>query len=154
MFADEQLVDQNKEIVSPYAIRNMTDRTIKVYCLTDQENSTEATAFIEIPAGTKKDLAVALTLDGDKQNSSKNIGQKSQFVRLEFEKPWMRTIERVNLNQCNTFFKHRLVDQNSIEGKKNQHREDYVIINELLDNKRVLTIRTQYVLTNRTQTTY
>ena len=44
----------------------MTDRTIKVYCLTDQENSTEATAFIEIPAGTKKDLAVALTLDGDK----------------------------------------------------------------------------------------
>ena len=88
----------------------MTDRTIKVYCLTDQENSTEATAFIEISAGTKKDLAVALTLDQEKSNSSKNIGQKSQFVRLEFEKPWMRTIERVNLNQCNTFFKHRLVD--------------------------------------------
>ena len=39
----------------------MTDRTIKVYCLTDQVNSSEATAFIEIPAGTKKDLAVALS---------------------------------------------------------------------------------------------
>ena len=66
----------------------------------------------------------------------------------------MKNIERVNLNDCNTFFKHRLVDQNSPEGKKNQHREDYFLINELLDNKRVLTIRTQYTLTNRTQTTY
>ena len=61
MFADEQMIEKNQEIVSPYAIRNMTDRTIKVYCLTDQENSSEATAFIEIPAGTKKDLAVALS---------------------------------------------------------------------------------------------
>ena len=55
------MIEKNQEIVSPYAIRNMTDRTIKVYCLTDQENSSEATAFIEIPAGTKKDLAVALS---------------------------------------------------------------------------------------------
>ena len=55
------MIDKNQEIVSPYAIRNMTDRTIKVYCLTDSVNSSEATAFIEIPAGTKKDLAVALS---------------------------------------------------------------------------------------------
>ena len=87
--------------------------------MTDQENSTESTAYTEIPAGTKKDLAVALSTLESERKSSKNIGQKSQFVRLQFEKPWMRNIERVNLNDCNTFFKHRLVDQTSYEGKKN-----------------------------------
>ena len=77
MFADEQLVEKDQDIVSPYAIRNMTDRTIKVYCLTDQENSTESTAYIEIPAGSKKDLAVALSTLESERKSSKNIGQKS-----------------------------------------------------------------------------
>ena len=159
MFMDEEETDQ--DIVSPYAIRNLTDRPIKVYSLADGSDVT--TNFTEIAPSERKDLAVA-TSSMDNQNlaggdagqkaAGAGIGSKSHFVRLEFEKQWMRPIARINLNQCNAFFKHKLVDANYELGMKNAHREVYVIQNALEDSKRVLTIRTQHVLTNRTQTLY
>ena len=139
--------------MSPYAIRNLTDYPIKVYTLAD--GSDIHTNFTEIAAGARKDLAVALSsMDdhthkigeeekkGQSSASVTSIGSKSHFVRLEFQKKWMRPIARVNLNQCNAFFKHKLVDTNSELGMSNAHREMYVITNNLEDNKRVLTIRT------------
>ena len=147
---DEEIKDQ--DIVSPYAIRNLTDYPIKVYSLAD--GSDIQTNYTEIAAGARKDLAVSLSsmddhthnIDGEEKKSSQSsvtgIGSKSHFVRLEFQKKWMRPIARVNLNQCNAFFKHKLVDTNSELGMSNAHREMYVITNNLEDNKRVLTIRT------------
>jgi hypothetical protein len=147
MFMDE--AETNQDIVSPYAIRNLTDRPIKVYSLADGSDVT--TNFTEIAPSERKDLAVAISSmdnadqaggDAGRKALGKSMGSKSQFVRLEFEKQWMRPIARINLNQCNAFFKHKIVDTNYDLGMKNAHREVYVIQNALEDSKRILTIRT------------
>ena len=57
MMVDEEIKDQ--DIVSPYAIRNLTEYPIKVYSLAD--GSDIHTNYTEIAAGARKDLAVALS---------------------------------------------------------------------------------------------
>ena len=57
MFMEEE--EKNQDIVSPYAIRNLTDRPIKVYSLADGSDIT--TNFTEIAPSKRKDLAVNLS---------------------------------------------------------------------------------------------
>lgn len=57
MFMEEE--ESGQDIVSPYAIRNLTDRTIKVYSLADGSDIT--TNFTEIAPSEMKDLAVNIS---------------------------------------------------------------------------------------------
>ena len=74
----------------------------------------------------------------------------------------MRSIQKFKLNQSCHFIKHSVFDgsagsarQSARQYKPNLEREFFVIQNLLEENsRRVLTIRTQHVLINKTQTTY
>ena len=69
----------------------------------------------------------------------------------------MRPIPKFKLNQNSAYVKHQVFGPRSSgppAARPNQNREFYVVQNKLEDQRRVLTIRTQHVLTNRTSTTY
>lgn len=69
----------------------------------------------------------------------------------------MRAIEKFKLNQNCTFVNHYVFRDAKTNHKiqnPNLRREFYVIQNQLEDQRRVLTIRTQHVLHNHTNTTY
>jgi hypothetical protein len=62
---------------------------------------------------------------------------KIQFSDVE----GMQTVPFINLNQNTYMRKHYVYGENST-------REPYVLSSELEDNRRVLTVRTKYVLKN------
>ena len=59
MMMNEEIKTELDDIVSPYQIRNLTDRPIKVYSLTDDNMQTGG--YTEIAAGARKDLVVAIS---------------------------------------------------------------------------------------------
>ena len=60
----------------------------------------------------------------------------------------MLPMKRINLNQNNYFTKH------SVFGKTEKTREFYAITSSMEENRKVLTVRTQHVLTNHTKISY
>lgn len=146
------------DAVTPYAIRNLTDREFRVSSLAGGGNF-EASEC-KIAQGEIKGLAVNFqeTLDmAEDIDGRKKIVSKDQFVKINFASRSMAPISKFKLNQNCTFVKHQVFGDSSPADHKiknlNHNREFYVIQNLLEDQRRVLTVRTQHVLTNRTQNT-
>ena len=72
----------------------------------------------------------------------------------------MNPIRKFKVNQSSPFVRHRVYKPgpeaaaDPSVANPNTDREFYVIQSSLEDQRRVLTVRTQYVLMNHTQTTY
>ena len=81
-------------------------------------------------------------------------------MRIRFASKAMKPIRKLKVNQSRPFEKRHVyksgpeVGADSSVTNPNTDREFYVIQSSLEDQRRVLTVRTQYVLMNRTQTTY
>ena len=147
------------DIVSPYALRNMTSSPIEV-----KQFGSNVSCRIE--KGETKSLATkfdeTLNMSEYDMNGRKRILTKDYFVQIRFHSSTMRSIQKFKLNQSCHFIKHSVFEgsassarQSAIKYTPNLEREFFVIQNLLEENsRRVLTIRTQHVLINKTQTTY
>lgn len=82
-----------------------------------------------------------------REATSKDQGQGENFIRIEFTGEGMIPLQRINLNQNNYLTKH------SVFGKESK-REFYAITSSIEENRKVLTVRTQHVLTNKTRIPY
>lgn len=67
------------------------------------------------------------------------------YVKLDFDEQSMKPVKRLNLNRNNSMIMHNVYSTNS---KDKQPREKYVLQSKLEENRRVLTVRTQYILRN------
>jgi hypothetical protein len=75
------------------------------------------------------------------------------FVRLEFEEPMMKPVRWINLNKNNSMLMHNVFGAQN-DGSAVDPREKYVLHSQLEDNRRVLTVRTLYLLRNQTKVQY
>lgn len=73
------------------------------------------------------------------------------YVKLIFAETSMKPVHWLNLNKNNSMLLHNVfgADAGNVSA-----REKYVLHSQLEDNRRVLTIRTLYVLRNQTKVQY
>jgi hypothetical protein len=107
------------------------------------------------------------TDDKLKNNIQDDVGSiTSQLVRIEFFDQSMRAIPRINLDQPNNTMIHRVFIPQQIDStlgalvqkqnllQQKLPREFYVIKSTLENQKRILTVRTQFIIVNKTEINY
>lgn len=73
------------------------------------------------------------------------------FVKLVFAEQSMRPVQWLNLNKNNSMLLHNVY---GADAGAHSSREKYVLHSQLEDNRRVLTVRTLYLLRNQTKIVY
>ena len=118
--------------MTPYAIKNLTDRTLKVTSL--KQGSDVEDNVCKIGQGEMKGLAVSYTdtlnMSEKDENGNKKVLSKDQFVRMSFDSRSMKSIRRFKLNSNCDFVKHKVFDVAFKDSKvkhPNLNREFYVI---------------------------
>jgi len=141
---DALIIDQNvmlmdteealADFVTPYAIRNLTDRPFSVISL--KQGSDILDNISKIEKGQIKGLAVSysdtLNMSELDHNGRKTVVSKDQFVRIKFERSFMKAISKFKLNQNSNYVKHKVFDDSPRDSKiknPNLNREFYVVQN-------------------------
>jgi hypothetical protein len=75
------------------------------------------------------------------------------FVKLVFAEQTMKPVQWLNLNKNNSMILHNVYGS-SVTTSKLMPREKYVLHSQLEDNRRVLIVRTLFVMRNETKIPY
>ena len=149
--------EANPDVVAPYGIRNLTDRPIKVTPVgkSADKNDLDESMSCQIEIGKKKGIATSFSDTLEREDDSGRVQHRNTYVRIEFASRSMRNISKLRLNSSFPVVMHEVFLLPKNPGTTtNMNREVYALHSQLEDNKRLLTVRTQFILINKTGEVY